>query len=170
VLRHHPYRQFGRIAGDTAAVPWRIRHHTADADVDDAAVNADVAAMYAAVNARLDVLDAVFDTEHAELWDTQASYLATLGTTQEEARRAWNLAIAKAKAHDGDFTLLRRMLPEFAEFLNPLRRSRGEHRRYPDWSFEEERTRLAIDDVYRIRVASENYIRAYRWCRPPRIG
>jgi len=28
--------------------------------------------------------------------------------------------------------------------------------------------RIAV--VERIGVASENYIRAYRWCRPPRIG
>jgi hypothetical protein len=139
-----------------ALPPWRIRADTHDTDI---------AAMCAWVNAKLDDLDTAFDMEHAELWDTQDW---GPGTTQEEARRLWNLEIAKAKARDGDFTWLRRMMPALAEFLNPPRRKRGERRRHPDWSFEEERTRLAIDDVYRIRrIWAQPAPHGYgKWKRP----
>ena len=127
-------------APETPALPpWHVRAATHDADI---------AAMVAWTNAKLDDLDIAFDSEHAELLDTQDH---GPGTTQEEARQFWNLEIAKAKARNGDFTQLRRMLPAVAEFLNPPRRKRGERRRYADWIFEEKRTRLAIDDVYRIR-------------------
>jgi hypothetical protein len=117
---------------------WHVRFETHDADI---------AAMYAWVNDRLDALNAVFDIRQAELEDMQ-----DWGPPMEryQAHWEWNLSIAKAMASHGDFTLLRKMFPRVAEFLNPrlLKRRQHRHRAY---SLKQRRLRQAIDDVHWIR-------------------
>jgi hypothetical protein len=40
----------------------------------------------------------------------------------------------------------------------------------PCWTRSRRRRLFAVSSLRSIVVASENYIRAYRWCRPPRTG
>jgi hypothetical protein len=126
-----------------------------------AARPADQELMHRWVNAQLDELDAAFDHDMDELAETQDW---GPGTTQEEARRLWNLGLAKEAARQGDFTLLRRMFPELARFLNPPSKlGQGKRPRQPDYSFKQHHMRQAIDDVHRIRqIWAQHY---GRWKR-----
>jgi hypothetical protein len=71
--------------------------------------------------------------------------------TPAEERQWFRFEWAKAAARNGDVTLLRKLYPEIAPFIHPVRRKRGEHRPRIDYE-PKTRLRLAIDDVHRIRA------------------
>lgn len=142
---------------ETPALPsWLVRADTHDADI---------AAMYAWVNARLDELDAEFDVQQWELADKQDWGPDPTPEQMRRARWEFNLGLAKAAAHNGNFTRLRQMFPMVAEFISPPQRKR----RYRiDYSFKHERLRLAIDDVNRIcQIWAQPQPYGYgKWKRP----
>jgi hypothetical protein len=99
---------------------------------------------------QLDAQDAEYDMLQYEL-DKERDYYAPLPSVPAAEQRRLRLNKAIQRARNDNVELLRRLYPEIAEFIQPLKRPRGRRRSYPKKVWGRYAAGMIVDDVKRVR-------------------